>query len=91
MFDFKRFEDNQHLTGYVDNDLYLSSICVKNFIYRNSCTFIGTIKDGNFNLTYSAYNHIAHILSGDNRGTGFSFGRQLANTSNGVRVRFRVI
>lgn len=35
--------------------------------------------------------HVAHILSGDNRGSGSSFGHQLANASNGARVRFRVI
>lgn len=35
--------------------------------------------------------HVAHILSGDNRGSGSSFGHQLTNALNGSRVRFRVI
>lgn len=61
VFDSKRFEDDQHLIGYVDNGSYLSSRCVKDFIYRDSCTLIGTIKDGNLNLTYSAYDQAAAI------------------------------
>ena len=63
VFDSKRFEDDQHLIGYVDNGSYLSSKCVKDFVYRDSCTLVGTNIDGDFTLTYTSYNAAATIAA----------------------------
>ena len=61
VFDSKRFEDDHHLIGYVDNGSYLSSKCVKHFIYKDSCILVGTNINGNFTLSYAPNNQSSII------------------------------